>query len=245
MTPGIHLGDCYELLPAIPTGSVDLLLTDPPYGTTNAAWDGKIDIPAFFEQVWRACKPNAAVLIFSQLPFACDLINAARNRYRYDIVWAKNDPTGFLNAKKMPLRAHELILVFYRALPTFNPQKTHSTPYHSKGSRRKSEIYGPRGDSLNPETQSLDGSRYPTDVLRYRRERHAPHPTQKPLALVENLILQYSNPGDLILDPFAGSGTTALAARNTARRCIAIERDPSIHATALRRLATTHTPNII
>lgn len=229
----IQLGDCYDVMRAIPDSSVDMLLTDPPYGTTNCAWDCKIDIPAFFDQVWRVCKRNAAVLIFSQLPFACDLINAARRQYRYDIVWVKNRGVGFMNARKMPLRAHELILAFYKALPTYNPQMTKGTPYKVKSNGKCAKCYEVRENVLTIN----HGTRYPLDVLKYANVNNGQHSTQKPLALVENLIRQYSNPGELVLDPFAGSGTTAVAAHNTGRRFIAVEKDPAIHAIASARLA--------
>lgn len=233
ITNTIQLGDCYDVMRDIPDGSIDMLLTDPPYGTTNCVWDCKIDIPAFFDQAWRVCKQNAAVLIFSQLPFACDLINAARRQYRYDIVWAKNRGVGFMNARKMPLRAHELILTFYKALPTYNPQMTKGTPYKVKSHGKCAKCYEVRENVLTIN----HGTRYPLDVLKYANVNNGQHSTQKPLALVENLIRQYSNPGDLVLDPFAGSGTTAVAAHNTGRRFIAIEKDQAIHAIASARLA--------
>ena len=229
----IQLGDCYELMRRLPDGSVDLLLTDPPYGTTHCAWDCKIDIAAFFEQVWRVCKHNAAVLIFSQLPFACDLINAARKLYRYDIVWVKNRGLGFLNAHKMPLRAHELILTFYRALPTFNPQMTTGTPYKAKSNGKCTKCY-----AVNDSVVSIShGTRYPVDVLKYANVNNGQHGTQKPLALVENLVKQYSDKGDLVLDPFGGSCTTAVACHRTGRRYICFEKDTDNFAAASKRLA--------
>lgn len=160
----IARGDCLELLPAIADGDVDMVLTDLPYGNTNAPWDKRIDEAALFKHFWRVDKGNAAVVLFGQFPFACDLIMADRNKYRYKWVWKKGDSNaGFLNAHKMPLRNHEDILVFYQGLPTYNPQFEYRKPYvkerGEKDRRISPVIYGKvkqRTDIVN-----ADGRRFP------------------------------------------------------------------------------------
>ena len=125
-------GDCFDFMKDIPDGSVDCIITDPPYGTTNCKWDKAPDLKLFFEHGFRVLKGNGPLISFSQLPFAVDLINACRKYFRYEIIWQKTMAEGFLNANKMPLRAHENILVFYRKLPVYNPQKTKGAPYKSR-----------------------------------------------------------------------------------------------------------------
>ena len=125
----IKQGDCLKLLKEIPDGSVDMILTDLPFGTTDCSWDIRLPLDEMWTQFKRVTKRNAAIVLFSQLPFACDLINANRKNFRYEIVWEKSVPVGFFNANKMPLRCHENILVFYQQLPTYNPQFTSGKAY--------------------------------------------------------------------------------------------------------------------
>ena len=225
----IYQGDCLELLKGIPDGSVDCVITDPPYGTTENKWDKKVDLVALWKELYRVTKPNAAFLLNAQMPFAVDLVNSNRKDFRYEWIWQKIQGTGFLNANKMPLKIHEQILVFYRKLPTYNPQKWQGKPLPLCYSEIISRNYNYKKavPYSNP-----TGLRYPTDIIKcnYDKNRYNStiknktlHPTQKPVALIEYLIKTYTNPGELVLDCFLGSGTTAVAAINTGRKYIGFE----------------------
>jgi DNA modification methylase len=238
MTPLFLLGDCLQRMDEIPSGSVDLILSDPPYGTTNAKWDTQLNLTAMWGQYKRVLKENGAVLLFAQTPF--DKVLGCSNLpwLRYEIIWEKTEATGHLNAKKMPMKAHENILVFYGCLPTYNAQKTvghiRKTALRVDRAKKQSELYGAQAG-----TTSYDSTeRYPRSVLRFstdkQRERY--HPTQKPVALVEWLIKTYSNPGETVLDNCMGSGTTAVAAKRTGRRFIGIELDSALISVAQRRV---------
>ena len=234
-------GDCLELLREIPPGSVDMVLTDLPYGNTNAPWDVRIDEHALFKEFWRVDKGNAAVLLFGQFPFACDLIMAARNRYRYKWVWKKgNMSTGFLNAHKMPLRNHEDILVFYQALPVYNPQFDYRE-VTSKKIRHdtRTTLYRPLSGTTTW-TCPPDGRRMPMDVISFPIERNPSitqyHPTQKPTELLRYMIRTYTNPGDVVLDCTMGSGSTGVAAEKEGRRFIGIELDDGFYEIAKSRI---------
>lgn len=227
----IYQGDCFELIKGIPDGTVDCVITDPPYGTTANKWDKKVDLVALWKELYRVAKPNAAFLFNSQMPFVVDLVNSNRKDFRYEWIWVKSQGTGFINANKMPLKIHEQILVFYRKLPIYNPQKWQGKPFSMKPSEIISRNYNYRRTVLynNP-----TGLRFPIDViksdydaLRYNSHvKNKPlHPTQKPVALIEYLIKTYTNPGEVVLDCFLGSGTTAVAAINTGRKYIGFEKE--------------------
>ena len=229
-------GDCLELLKDIPDGSVDAIITDPPYGTTACDWDRSVDPSGMFGKFWRVLKMNAPVIIFSQLPFAVDLVSACRKFFRYEIVWEKSKPVGFLNAKRMPLRKHENILVFYRRLPVYNPQFAAGKPY----------THGPRTDGLvygaycRPDYKNIlnDGRRYPVDVVRFANPNYKSlHPTQKPVELMEWLVRTYTNPGDTVLDCFMGSGTTGVACVRNGRDFIGMELQEKYFEVARKRIA--------
>lgn len=222
----------------IPDGSVDLVLTDPPYGITKNAWDVAPDLPEMFRQFWRVLKPNGAALVFAQMPFAVDLVNASRKQFRYQWVVKKHNALGFLNANRMPLRAHELILVFYRRLPEYHPQKWISErgAYVRRREGKTCNIYGKRVAST---TECLDGTRYPIDILRFNFPNlgHGTlHPTQKPVALCEYMIRTYTSERQTVLDAFMGSGSTGVACQNTGREFIGIEKDAGYFEIAERRL---------
>lgn len=233
----IH-GDAFEQLALIPTGSVDCVLTDPPYGTTDAAWDKAPDWGLLFAELWRVLKHNGALLMFAQNPLAAELIVQQRRYFRYEWVWEKPQASGILNAKKMPLRAHELVLVFYRKLPTYNAaliESQRSTPLRATISSVNSELYGKKPPKCTPARP--DGYRCPRDVIRCGRDVKNHHSTQKPLALLRDLLRQYCSPGDLVLDPFAGSGSTLVAARELGLRAIGIEITEHYYHIARARLA--------
>ena len=226
--------DCLEGLKAIPDNSVDLIVTDPPYGTTRNAWDAAIPLHLLWAEFERITKDSAAMIIFSQQPYTAQVVLSNPELFRYEWIWEKTQGTGHLNAKKMPLKAHENILVFYRKLPTYNPQmRTGFTPYRCKSGRGSSNY----GDQNSVTTISA-GERYPVDVLPFGSDRGL-HPTQKPLALIEYIVQTYSNAGDVVLDPFMGSGTTAVACLNTGRNFIGFELDEKYHAIAQQRIADT------
>lgn len=238
MTPLILLGDCIQRMTELPDCSVDLILSDPPYGTTNAKWDTPIDLKKMWEQYKRIIKPNGAVLLFAQTPF--DKVLGCSNLawLRYELIWEKTEATGHLNAKKMPMKAHENILVFYARLPTYNPQKTtghaRKTALRVDRGKKQSELYGTQNG-----TTSYDSTdRYPRSVLRFStdKQRINYHPTQKPLALVEWLVKTYSHAGDTVLDNCMGSGTTGVAAKRTGRQFIGIELDSALIAIAKQRI---------
>lgn len=227
-------GDCLELIKDIPDGSVDCIITDPPYGTTHCDWDKIPDLKLFFEHGFRLLKENGALISFSQLPFAVDLINTCRKYFRYEIIWKKSIKTGFLNARKMPLRAHENILVFYRKLPVYNPQYTFGSPY-SFHHKQSAGVYG----AVNPFyiRASPDGRRFPSDVLSIKNHNHKSlHPTQKPVELMEWLVKTYTNPGDTVLDCFMGSGSTGVACVRNGRNFIGMELQEKYFEVAKNRI---------
>ena len=234
--------DAMDLLASLPAGSVDAIITDPPYGTTNAAWDKMPDWPAFFRACWRVLKKNGVLLIFSQNPTAAQIITQQRRWFRYEWVWEKPNAVGVLNANRMPLRAHELVLVFYRKLPVWNKvplDNQRGKPYAARQSKHKTAVY--RRELLTG-SKSADGSRCPRDVVRFSRPSRTMHPTQKPEALLRYLIENYTVPAALVVDPFAGSGTTLAAAASCGRRSIGSELNADYYAAACARLGLFNQP---
>jgi site-specific DNA-methyltransferase (adenine-specific) len=225
-------GDCLELMADIPSGSVDMVLCDLPYGTTQNKWDSVLPLDRLWAEYWRVCKPNAAVVLTAQCPFDKALGVSMLRHLKYEWYWIKSMSTGFLNAKKMPMKNVENVLVFYRGQPTYNPQmRTGFAPYKSRQGVR-SKNYGTMDENHMSESE---GDRYPVATLEFTNERGL-HPTQKPVALFEYLIRTYTNDGDLVLDNTAGSGTTAIAAENASCRWLCIERDPDYYAMAVARV---------
>ena len=235
-------GDCLELMKNIPDKSIDMILCDLPYGTTNNKWDKKIDLQALWEQYKRIIKVNAAIVLFSQMPFCVDLIVSNRKWFRYEWIWQKAQGTGHLNANRMPLKIHENILIFYDKLPTYNPQKTYGHAYYRAKHYKGSTNYGKQDEC---ETICADGSRYPTDVIKYAQcncTKEKPiHPTQKPVDLLEYLIKTYTNEGETVLDNCMGSGSTGVACVNTNRDFIGIELDENYFQIAKNRIEETQT----
>jgi len=238
----LHLGDCLQIMPSIDDQSVDLILTDLPYGTTQCAWDVIIPLDQMWEQYSRIIKPNGAILLTSMQPFTSILVASNLRMFRYEWIWEKGNATGFLNAKKQPLRAHESVLVFYKKQPTYNPQMIHGQPRRT--TKRKtvgSECYG---KSINL-TEYDSTSRYPRSVQPFSSDKQTAnyHPTQKPVALMEYLISTYTNQGDVVLDSCMGSGTTGVAAVNLDRRFIGIEQDEQYFDVSVNRIgAAANTP---
>jgi site-specific DNA-methyltransferase (adenine-specific) len=223
-----YLGDCFDIHSKIQDESIDLILTDPPYGTTRAKWDTSIDLEKLWIDYERIIKPNGVIVIFSQTPFDKVLGASNLNILRYEWIWEKTHVTGHLNAKKMPMKSHENILVFYKRLPVYNAQITEghirkvSKAIHKERTiKNQSELY----NSFDNFSDYDSTSRYPRDVLKFPSDRQklSLHPTQKPLLLCEYLIKTYTNEGGIVLDSFGGSGTIARAAKNLKRNYITIE----------------------
>ena len=222
----IHLGDCLELMKELDDESVDMILCDLPYGTTQNKWDSVIPLDLLWKQYNRVIKKNGAIVLFVAQPFTSQLVVSNPKDFRYSLVWEKNKSTGFLNAKKMPLRIHEDILVFYKKLPTYNPQKTTGHKPANRYTKNTSDgtNYGKTKTGISGGGQT---DRYPTSILKFpvlnNDNKSKFHPTQKPVPLYENLIKTYSNEGDIILDNCSGAGTCAVASINTKRAFICME----------------------
>lgn len=232
----LMLGDCLERMKDIPDGSVDMILCDLPYGTTQNRWDSVIPFAPLWEQYWRVLKRNGVVVLTAAQPFTSALVMSQPTHFKYQWVWDKvNRPTGHLNAKKQPMRQTEDVLVFYRSQPIYNPQMTEGEPYVATGSK-KSGNYGAQKTT----TTICDGKRYPRNLLAIPADERGTvgriHPTQKPVALMEYLIRTYTNEGETVLDNCMGSGTTGVACKNTGRKFIGIERDEGYFRVAQDRI---------
>ena len=238
----IHLGDCLDLMPSIPSKSVDMILCDVPYGTTACEWDSIIDMGRLWREYERIIKDNGAIVLTANAKFTFLLGASNIKLLRYKWVWMKTRKTMFLQANKMPLRQHEDILIFYKSLPTYNPQK--EACQIKKTSHKKTTVKANQTWNKNLvriETNN-NGLSYPSDLLSIDDiDAKTIHPTQKPQALFEYLIKTYTNENDLVLDNCSGSGTTAVACMNTNRRFICIERDETYHRKSNERLAN-HEP---
>lgn len=218
-------GDCLEIMRTIPDASIDMVLCDLPYGTTQNKWDSVLDLQRLWKEYNRIVKPNGAVALTSQGLFTAKLILSNEKYFKYKIVWEKSKATNFLNAKKQPLRKHEDICVFYRRQPVYNPQMGVGVPY-DKGVR-KDQLTGGYGD-FKPVRVKSEGTRYPTDIIYFKTaESEGPvvHPTQKPVALGQYLIRTFTNEGDVVLDNTCGSGSFLVAAALEKRRFIGIENN--------------------
>ncbi len=227
----IFEGDCLKILPTLPTGSIDLVLCDLPYGTTQNKWDSVINLDDLWIEYKRLLKPNGAIVLTSQGIFTAKLILSNESWFKYKIVWEKSKSTNFLNAKKQPLRKHEDICVFYKKPPTYNPQMGVGLAY-DKGVR-KNQLSGSYGD-FRPAHVKSSGVRYPSDIVYFKTaesepERSVWHPTQKPVDLGRYLIRTFSNPGDLVMDNAFGSGSFLVAAAMEKRRFVGIERNKEVH----------------
>lgn len=242
----LYCGDALDFLRGLPEKSVDLVLTDPPYGVTNCQWDLKPDIPGFLKEAWRVLKPNGVLAIFGTFRSSIEWYLESKDFFRYNLVWEKTSVTGFLDSKKKPLKCHEMILIFYREFPTYNPQMTSGIPYTRKRSGAVSPIYG---NQKNVNTSS-GPERYPRDVLKVKDERlcfakvgeRTTHTSQKPVRLLEWFIRTYTHEGETVLDPFMGSGSTGVACMRTGRKFLGSELDPHFFEVAQRRIAEAPRP---
>lgn len=233
--------DCFEILPVVPSGSVDLIITDPPYGITACDWDIKPDIPRFFSEAWRVLKPNGACIVFGTVKSGLDWIIESRKEFRYEMVWEKSNSTCFVKANEMPLRIHEMIFVFFRSKPTFNPQRY--MPEKPKAyTRRFLSCKNQNFTSTKGYDGVYDGSLLYKSVLKFGNfngagyDKGHSHSTQKPVPLMNLLIQMYTNEGETVLDPFMGSGSTGVACINTGRKFIGIEKDVHFFEVADKRI---------
>ena len=222
-------GDCIEVLSRLPDSSVDMVLCDLPYGTTQNKWDSVIDLDKLWKAYHRVVKPDGAIVLTSQGIFTAKLMMSNERHFKYKLAWEKSKSTNFLNAKKQPLRKHEDVCIFYRKQPTYNPQMGEGVAY-DKGVR-KDQLSGSYGD-FKPRHVKSDGERYPTDVIYFKTaesEGAVWHPTQKPVALGRYLIRTYTKPGDLVLDNSFGSGSFLVAAALEGRNFCGIEKNEDVH----------------
>lgn len=236
--PEFWTGDALACLEIVASGSVDVVICDPPYGTTQNKWDVMIDIPSMWRELTRVCR--GAIVLTAIQPFSSILVASNLRMFRHEWIWEKNKGTGHLNAKKAPMRYHEAVLVFGENI-TFNPQMTEG---HRPGNYVKRTTFTPNyGAQRESEPYGGQTVRYPRSVQHFDiLNNDSPdrvHPTQKPLALMEYLVATYSNPGDLVLDFACGSGTTALAAHRLSRRSLNFEINPDYVALARARLKET------
>lgn len=238
MTIKLMLGDCLDRMSEIPDGSIDLVLADPPYGTTACKWDTVIPFEPMWVHLKRVTKKNGAIVLFGSQPFTSALVMSNPKMFKYEWAWNKNTSTCFVHAKHRPLGAHENIVVFGNGRTTYNPQMTPGKPYY-RGELDNSGIESAptkKGKVIIGKNET--GLRYPKTVLSIdgnNRLEHY-HPTQKPVELMEYLIKTYTNEGDTVLDFTMGSGTTGLAAKNLNRNFIGIELEPKYFDIASLRI---------
>lgn len=226
-----------NIMPILPSKSINLIIPDFPYGTTNCKWDSLIDLELFWKEADRILTDNGCVVCTAQFPFTAVLAMSNLRNLRYEWIWEKTSATGHLNAKKMPMKAHENVLVFYKKLPTYNPQKTNGhkrkiSSAHHKRNIINTDIYSDFNHTSYDSTE-----RYPRDVLKFKsdKQKYSLHQTQKPEALIEYFIKTYTNEGDTVLDPCRGSNTAGVVCDRLNRRYIGIEKDKEIFNTGIYR----------
>ena len=242
-------GDCLELMNKIPDKSVDMVLCDLPYGNTRNKWDSIIPLDKLWEQYNRIIKEIGCIALFADGMFMSDLMQSNKKLWRYNLVWNKELISGFLNANKMPLRSHEELCIFYKKLPTYNPQFTEGSPLHGMGTKfsrekNKNNNYGCFDSCNNPSAKREgDTKKYPKSILTFPRPASCTmiHPTQKPVELLEWLIKTYTNEGETVLDNCMGSGSTGVACVNTNRKFIGIELDNTYYDIAKNRIQEVKT----
>jgi DNA modification methylase len=230
----LYHGDCLVEMDKIETGSIDMVLADLPYGSTQCSWDSPIDLVELWKQYIRVIKDNGAILLFAQTPFDKVLGVSNLRLLRYEWIWEKTEATGHLNCKRMPMKSHENVLVFYKRLPTYNPQITtgHSAVHSFNKTvvvQNNTTVYGKVKHGSIGDNRTW---RYPRDIVKFSTDKQKMkgrgklHPTQKPVALLEYFINTYTNVGETVLDNVMGSGSTGVACANIGRNFIGIELFP-------------------
>ena len=220
--------DCLKVLPTIPDKSIDLILTDPPYGTTACSWDSMIPFDLMWNELNRIIKDNKAIVLFGAEPFSSNLRMSNIKNYKYDWIWEKDNGTNFASVKYQPFRVSENIIIFGKFpitytpknIKCYNPQMTSGKPYKTISGKQKNESAiirkGSRENMSNYETIN-NGERYPRNIIKFNRDKNKIHPTQKPIALLEYLIKTYTNENETVLDFTMGSGSTGVASKNLNR----------------------------
>jgi len=239
--------DCLDAMRNISSNSVDMLFADLPYGQTSCKWDSEISLVPFWAEVNRICKPDAPMIFTCSVRFGNTLINSNPRNFRYDLVWVKSTTCGFLNAKKMPMKKHEMIYVFYRKLPSVYQDsiKEHHTHKFGKSSTIKTEHDTAYGENIHyHNTQQRNGESIydpplPNSIVECKSEK-GKHATQKPVALMEWILKYYSRENDTVLDPTMGSGSMGVACKNMNRSFIGIEKDKEIFDVATGRIMKTN-----
>ena len=219
----IHHAECLLKMKEIETGSIDMILCDPPYGCTKNKWDVIIPFDKMWEEYNRIIKTNGAIVLFGSQPFTSMLVTSNPKMFRYCLVWEKNKFSDFLNAKRKPMKTNEDMCIFYKKQPTYNPQYTYGEPYKRWNTQKAVDKQTNYGGHKKNVVESKDGRRLPTTVLKFNRVERPKHPTQKPTDLLEWLIKTYSNEGDTVLDNCMGVGSTGVACKNSNRHFIGIE----------------------
>ena len=237
-------GDCLELMRNIPDKSIDMILCDPPYGSTQNQWDKTLPLKELWENYLRVIKDNGCIAIFADGMFMAELMKSQSKLWRYNLIWNKVLTSGFLNAQKRPLKQHEEICVFYKKQPIYNPQFTEGKPLHGMGNKYKEKIgennnYNTFASNNNPSANRKgDTKKYPTSILTFSRPASCvmTHPTEKSVECLEWLIRTYTNKGETVLDNCMGSGSTGVACVNTNRKFIGIELDDTYFEIAKERI---------
>ena len=227
----LRKGDCLEVMKTIPSGSVDAIITDPPYGTTACKWDSVIDFDLMWEQLNRIIKPNGAIVLFGSEPFSSALRMSNIKNYKYDWIWEKDQGANFANVNYQPFRVSETISIFGDFATSFNkkkpknynPQKTKGKPYSITSGKQVHDTLNNGSAKDGGHTTVNNGDRHPRNIIKFSKDKKTTHPTQKPVLLMEYLIKTYTNENETVLDFTMGSGTTGVAAKNTNRNFIGIE----------------------
>jgi site-specific DNA-methyltransferase (adenine-specific) len=231
-------GDCLEVLDSLPTNKIDLVILDLPYGSTDNDWDVKINLTELWKHLKRVCTNKCCYIFFTTTRFGFDLITSNPKWFRYDLVWNKIKPAGFLNSKKQPMRVHEMMYVFYDKLPTYNINDNHKlVSSGNTGNPINGSCYS---NPVLKRMRTVHEPRLPLSILNFEtvnnRQKERLHSTQKSVELLEWLIKYYSNEGDFVLDPTCGSGSTLVACKNLNRNCYGIEMNLEYYNTAKNRL---------
>ncbi len=221
----LYNADCLEKMKDLKDKSIDMILTDLPYGITHCIWDSEIDLDKMWKQYERIIKDTGVICLFSQTKFFIKLVNSNFKLYRYDLIWDKVLTSGFLNANRQPLRSHEQIAIFYKKQPKYRPQFKQGKPLHGKGIKRTdtNNVYGKFDTTFDKRRGSTE--KYPTSILKFSKLHPSQmiYPTEKPVELLEYLIKTYTDEGDTVLDSCMGSGSTGTACQNINRNFIGIE----------------------